>query len=206
MAIYKKPAAARRTRTPPPPPPESEASFTRTLGESAQRIWLAGLGALGRAQEEGGRLFETLVREGREVDRGARERIDAQTSELREGVGATVEQASAAWERLERAFDERLQRTLTRLGVPTRRDVVALEARIDALTAELRARDAGAAPVRPGPPRRRVATPATHPPVGTGAVTRKSTATGRKAAPARGAAARGPSSPGPGTSGPSTPG
>ncbi|MCD9032062.1 phasin family protein, partial [Luteimonas sp. Y-2-2-4F] len=180
MATYKKPAAARRTRTPPPPPPESEASFTRTLGESAQRIWLAGLGALGRAQEEGGRLFETLVREGRQVDRSARDQIDGQTAELRDNVEATVEQASAAWDRLERAFDERLQRTLTRLGVPTRRDVNALEARIEALAAELRARDAAAAPVRQGPPRRRAATPATHPPVGTGAATRKSAATGRK--------------------------
>jgi len=143
MATYKKPSGT-RSSTPPPPPPET--SFSRALGESAQQIWLAGLGALGRAQEEGGRLFDTLVREGREVDRSARTQVDAETSDLRDGVEATAgearDQAQAGWERLERVLDSGVQRTLARLGVPTRRDVTELNARIEALTAELRARDA----------------------------------------------------------------
>ncbi|WP_166815936.1 phasin family protein [Luteimonas yindakuii] len=145
MATYKKPDGT-HTSSPPPPPPET--SFPRALGESAQQIWLAGLGALGRAQEEGGRLFETLVREGREVDNTAREHLDAHTSSLRDGVESTVdgarEQVTAGWERVERLFDSGLQRTLTRLGVPTRRDVAELNARVEALTAELRKRDAAA--------------------------------------------------------------
>ncbi|WP_166432712.1 phasin family protein [Luteimonas yindakuii] len=145
MATYKKPDGT-HTSSPPPPPPET--SFPRALGESAQQIWLAGLGALGRAQEEGGRLFETLVREGREVDNSAREHLDAHTSGLRDGVESTVdgarEQVTAGWERVERLFDSGLQRTLTRLGVPTRRDVAELNARVEALTAELRKRDAAA--------------------------------------------------------------
>jgi len=143
MATYKKPSGT-RSSTPPPPPPET--SFSRALGESAQQIWLAGLGALGRAQEEGGRLFDALVREGREVDRSARAQADAETSGLRDGVEATAgearDQAQAGWERLERVLDSGVQRTLARLGVPTRRDVTELNARIEALTAELRARDA----------------------------------------------------------------
>lgn len=145
MATYRK---ADDTRTTNPPPPPHETPFPRALGESAQQIWLAGLGALGRAQEEGGRLFETLVREGREVDRTTRSHLDARADDLRDGVGSTVddarEQVTAGWERLERLFDGGLQRTLIRLGVPTRRDVAELNARIEALTAELRARDAAA--------------------------------------------------------------
>lgn len=145
MATYKK-ADDTRTTTPPPPPPET--SFPRALGESAQQIWLAGLGALGRAQEEGGRLFETLVREGREVDRSARGDSGPHADDVRDGLGSTIddarEQVTAGWERLERLFDGGLQRTLTRMGVPTRRDVTELNARIEALTAELRARDAAA--------------------------------------------------------------
>lgn len=145
MATYKK-ADDTRTATPPPPPPET--SFQRALGESAQQIWVAGLGALGRAQEEGGRLFETLVREGREVDRSARGDSGPHADDVRDGLGSTIddarEQVTAGWERLERLFDGGLQRTLTRMGVPTRRDVTELNARIEALTAELRARDAAA--------------------------------------------------------------
>lgn len=137
MSTYKKPGSEHCST----PPPE-DGSIPRAFGETAQQIWLAGLGALGRAQEEGGRLFDTLVREGREVDRGTRSHADG----LREGIEATAdmarEQASAGWVRLEQALGGGLQRTLTRLGVPTRSEVAELNARIEALTAELRARDA----------------------------------------------------------------
>ena len=38
--------------------------LSKRLGESAQQVWLAGVGAFGRAQAEGTKLFETLVKEG----------------------------------------------------------------------------------------------------------------------------------------------
>src|SRR3546814_9728797 len=38
--------------------------LSKTLSESAQQIWLAGVGAFGRAQAEGTKLFEGLVKEG----------------------------------------------------------------------------------------------------------------------------------------------
>jgi len=38
--------------------------MSKRLGESAQQVWLAGVGAFGRAQAEGTKLFETLVKEG----------------------------------------------------------------------------------------------------------------------------------------------
>ena len=42
--------------------------LARSLGESAQHVWLAGIGALGRAQSEGSRLFSSLVEEGEELE------------------------------------------------------------------------------------------------------------------------------------------
>ena len=36
----------------------------KSITESAQQIWLAGMGAFNRAQAEGGKLFESLVRDG----------------------------------------------------------------------------------------------------------------------------------------------
>ena len=38
--------------------------LTSTIKESTQQIWLAGLGAYAKAQEEGGKIFEALVQEG----------------------------------------------------------------------------------------------------------------------------------------------
>ena len=107
-------------------------------------MYLHRLGRPACEQQEGSRLFETLVQEGRQVDRSARRQAEAQVGEMRDSVESTVEQARgqavATWDRMERAFDERLQRTLHRLGVPTRQDVEALDARIETLTEELRSR------------------------------------------------------------------
>ena len=45
---------------------------SRSISESAQQIWLAGMGAFNRAQAEGGRLFESLVRDGLSLEQTAR--------------------------------------------------------------------------------------------------------------------------------------
>ena len=55
MAIRKRASSATETDAPP---------LTNTIRESAQQIWLAGLGAFAKAQAEGGKVFEALVREG----------------------------------------------------------------------------------------------------------------------------------------------
>ncbi|PAK99390.1 poly(hydroxyalkanoate) granule-associated protein, partial [Staphylococcus hominis] len=45
----------------------------RRLTGSAQQIWLAGLGVFARAQAEGSRVFDDLVKEGESVDARNRE-------------------------------------------------------------------------------------------------------------------------------------
>ncbi|HQX93164.1 MAG TPA: phasin family protein, partial [Thermomonas sp.] len=43
----------------------------KSITESAQQIWLAGMGAFNRAQAEGGKLFESLVRDGLSLEQTA---------------------------------------------------------------------------------------------------------------------------------------
>ena len=42
---------------------EKSESTAQVIKESAGQIWLAGLGAFAKAQEEGGKIFEALVKE-----------------------------------------------------------------------------------------------------------------------------------------------
>lgn len=142
MATYRK--ATRKTPdgdTGPDLEQQAE-SMARTLGESAQQVWLAGIGALSRAQSEGTRLFESLVQEGQRAEREARHSTTERASEVMQAVGSTVdearERAGDTWDKWEKAFDERMQRTLARMGVPGRDDIAGLNRRIDELTAELR--------------------------------------------------------------------
>ncbi|MGL6289710.1 MAG: phasin family protein [Silanimonas sp.] len=124
--------------------------LSRGLAESAQQIWLAGVGAFQRAQHEGSKLFDALVKEGSTFETATRKlatgRVDAVRDAVEERVGTVRERAVDTWDRLEKVFEERVQRALTRLGVPSREDLVELTARVDELTRALKQR--GAAPTK----------------------------------------------------------
>jgi poly(hydroxyalkanoate) granule-associated protein len=119
--------------------------------DSAQQIWLAGLGAFSKAQDEGGKWFETLVREGGELEKATRKLTTAKVDEVRDAVETTVTQvrqrATDSWDRLEQVFEDRVSRALARLGIPGRDDLVELTAKIDELQKAVKAlQKANAAP------------------------------------------------------------
>lgn len=162
MATYKKPAAGTapgtgRTQDTDPGTIEQAERLARSLGESAQQVWLAGIGALGRAQSEGSKLFDALVAEGEELEQQARTSAGERAKEVKGAVEGSLEGvrglAAGTWDRWEKTFDERMQRALVRLGVPSRSDIAELNQRVEELTAELRR--------RPAAPRKRTVRKAT---------------------------------------------
>jgi poly(hydroxyalkanoate) granule-associated protein len=130
--------------------------MARSLRDSAQQIWAAGIGAFNRAQGEGSKLFEALVKEGMNIEQHTRKlaggRVDAVRDAVEDRVGVVRERASDTWDRLEKVFEERVQRALNRLGVPGREDLVDLTARVETLTAELRKLGGGRAPAAKAAP------------------------------------------------------
>jgi poly(hydroxyalkanoate) granule-associated protein len=114
--------------------------LSRSLVESAQQIWMAGVGAFTRAQGEGSKLFEALVKEGMNIEKSTRKlasgKIDTLRDAMEGSVGVARGRASDTWDRLEKVFEDRVQRALNRLGVPGRDDLAELTARVDALSAK----------------------------------------------------------------------
>ncbi len=125
----------------------------KSITESAQQIWLAGMGAFNRAQAEGGKLFESLVRDGLSLEQTARKFTGARADFVRDAVEGKVDQAreraADTWDKLEKVFEDRVQRALVKLGVPGRDDLNALTHRVERLTDELRKANGGAAPRAP---------------------------------------------------------
>jgi poly(hydroxyalkanoate) granule-associated protein len=116
--------------------------LSRSIMDSAQQIWMAGMGAFGRAQNEGTKMFENLVSEGMSLEKRTRSmatgRVDAVRDAVENRVDQAKERASDTWGRMEKVFEDRVQRALIRLGVPSREDLKALIKRVDQLNAELR--------------------------------------------------------------------
>jgi poly(hydroxyalkanoate) granule-associated protein len=113
------------------------AQLSGTVKESAQQIWLAGLGAFAKAQEEGGKVFEALVKEGTTIQRrtqaAAEERISDATNRMATMATDISSRASGQWDKLENIFEERVSKALNKLGVPSAKDIDVLIARIDEL-------------------------------------------------------------------------
>jgi poly(hydroxyalkanoate) granule-associated protein len=133
----------------------------KSITESAQQIWLAGMGAFNRAQAEGGKLFESLVRDGLSLEQTARKLAGNRANVVRdvvEGrVGQARERAVDTWDKLEKVFEDRVQRALVKLGVPGRDDLNALTLRVERLTEELRKANGGSAPKAAKAPRKAAA-------------------------------------------------
>ena len=128
---------------------KSNAQLSSTVKESAQQIWLAGLGAFSKAQEEGGKVFEALVKEGLTIQRKtqavAEEKITEATSRVTTMASDIGSKAQGQWDKLENIFEDRVAKALAKLGVPSARDLEALSARVDALAKRSKAAPAKAA-------------------------------------------------------------
>ncbi|MFL6664575.1 MAG: phasin family protein [Rhizobacter sp.] len=118
-----------------------DSALAGTVKESAQQIWLAGLGAFSKAQEEGGKVFEALVKEGSALQRkthaAAGEKIGEVTSRMSTMAGDVTAKAGQQWDKLESIFEERTSKALAKLGVPSSKDIDALVKRIDELSAQV---------------------------------------------------------------------
>lgn len=116
---------------------KSSSVLASTVKDSAQQIWLAGLGAFAKAQEEGGKVFEALVKEGMTMQRKTQTAAEDKLSEASERVSGMANdigaRAAGRWDKLENIFEDRVVKALAKLGVPSARDIAALHARIDAL-------------------------------------------------------------------------
>ena len=116
---------------------KAAAPLAGTVKDSAQQIWLAGLGAFAKAQEEGSKVFDALVKEGMSIQRktqaAAEEKLSEATARMATMATGLSSKATGQWDKLENIFEERVSRALKKLGVPSSKDIDELIERIDEL-------------------------------------------------------------------------
>lgn len=98
--------------------------------ESAREIWLAGLGAFSVAGEEGGKVFQQLVKKGTAVEKQNKARL----AELGERAVELKDDAKGAVKNLAAPLEAGLASAMQKLGVPTRSEIVTLTKRVEELT------------------------------------------------------------------------
>ena len=115
----------------------ADSQWSQSVRESAHLIWLAGLGAFAKVSSEGGKLFETLVKEGEKVEERSRGATAGALEAAKEPTDEARSRMVETWDKVEQIFEDRLTRVLGQLGVPNRDDLHEVTQRIDALQAQI---------------------------------------------------------------------
>lgn len=108
---------------------EKAKDLQEDVKESATKIWLAGLGALTVAGEEGNKLFKTLVERGEKFESGGKIPTDG----LKNTASSVKGRATDIYNKVEDMINDQVGSALQRLGVPTREEISTLSQQVDAL-------------------------------------------------------------------------
>jgi len=105
-----------------------------------KQIWLAGLGAFSRAEEEGNKLFDSLVKVGEELESKTADIADQTVERVSEKAKESVTETK---DKVDKLIDHSVHHSLNRIGLVTLKDVQHLErlilqlhAKVDQLIAE----------------------------------------------------------------------
>ncbi len=116
-------------------------ALAASVRDSAEKIWLAGMGAFAKAQAEGKQVFESLVKDGAALQKKTQSvaeekfgEVSGRMSNMAEGM---QNKAGQHWDKLESIFEARTARAMHKLGMPTSKDLHSLSGRIDALSVKI---------------------------------------------------------------------
>ena len=120
---------------------EEKATLLTDVKHAARQIWLAGLGAYSKAGQEGADYLKDLIKSGESVEKQGKklvtEQVEAAHDTVKTSVSSVKEKVEVQLDKVEKAFDARVASALNRLGIPSKKDVAALSAKLDELSAVL---------------------------------------------------------------------
>jgi poly(hydroxyalkanoate) granule-associated protein len=116
--------------------------------ESAHKVWLAGLGAVAVAEQEGGKFFANLVDQGQKMEKRSKKKVE----QAKGTVAGVKTVAESYWETFGRTIDDRMTAVIHRIGVPTKDEIEALTKKVQDLTVAVdKLRTKQAAAPKPAP-------------------------------------------------------
>jgi poly(hydroxyalkanoate) granule-associated protein len=134
-------AARRKKKTTQSRAGKARARTTTAQGaliDNVQQIWLAGMGAVAKAQKEGPAAFQDAVAEGLKLlarsrsnaEEMIREAFEAAQESVQSRLGSARDQATETWDNLEALFQSRVHKAMNQLGVPTAEEIRVLTRRV----------------------------------------------------------------------------
>jgi poly(hydroxyalkanoate) granule-associated protein len=106
----------------------------KEVRDSVQKVWLAGLGALATAEDEGTKLFKSLVDKGLEFENRGKERFGKVVGKMENARG----KAGEMWDKIEDLVNDSVAKALSTVGIPSKEEINELTQRVESLTASIK--------------------------------------------------------------------
>ena len=103
--------------------------------DSAHKVWLAGLGAVAMAEDEGSKVFNELISKGKNLERRSQKQTKEQMEKAKGTVAGLKIVAESYWETFSRTVDDSVTDVVHRIGVPTKDEIETLTKKVENLTA-----------------------------------------------------------------------
>ena len=112
-------------------------SWVGEVEKYSRKIWLAGLGVYSKVSSDGGKYFETLVKDGEKAEKLTKTTVGKKVEAAKATAGSAKSSISDTWGKLEETFDKRLNSAISRLGVPSKAELKTLHSKVDTLTKQI---------------------------------------------------------------------
>ncbi len=110
-----------------------EKSIVESLSGRAREVWLAGLGALASVEQEGTKVFKSLVDKGEDFEKRGKDQIDEIYSDVSEKYKEIEGKVKSKFNKAEDELDENLQELIHKMGVPTQDEIKELTTQVEKL-------------------------------------------------------------------------
>lgn len=103
----------------------------KNVTETARQIWLAGLGALSSAKDEGARVYDTLVVKGEAFEKKGKKEIESLLDSVKTMAKDTESKVTTT---VTETLDDAVKQVLNRFDIPSRDEVHSLIKKVEILT------------------------------------------------------------------------
>lgn len=103
----------------------------KNVTETARQIWLAGLGALSSAKDEGTRMYDSLVSKGEEFEKKGKKEIESLVDSVKTMAKDTENKVTS---KVNETMDDAVKQVLDRFDIPSRDEVKSLISKVESLT------------------------------------------------------------------------
>lgn len=105
----------------------TDQQVSKSVAKPAYQLWLASLGAVVTLREEGVKVFDSCIKEGEKLQALTRKSAQSKVKDLKA-------ETTDALEKWNDVLQQRAQRILSRIGLPTNDDIQALSQRVGILS------------------------------------------------------------------------